>query len=373
MKAAVVHGFGEPLKIEEVPTPEPGEGEIVVKIETSGLCHTDIHAAHGDWPVKPKLPLIPGHEGVGIVQSVGRGVTEVQEGERVAIPWLGYACGACEYCASGWETLCEKQLNTGYLLDGSYAEYAKAFAKYVGRVPEGVDPFEAAPLTCAGVTTYKAVKVSGARSSDLVAVFGIGGLGHLALQYARIAGAAVVAVDLSDEKLELARDLGAEYTVNARNQDPVEEIKKLGGADAVIATAVSPRAFEQGMQSLKRGGTIVFVALPADNYVKLPIFETVLNGIKVVGSIVGTRLDLKEVFELHALGKTRVIYEKRQLDTVNEDFEEIEQGKVDARLVFDFGISEPSVRKEGVLTAESERPSEQPTGEAGEHRGPLPG
>lgn len=373
MKAAVVHEFKQPLSIEDVPKPEPGEGEVVVKIETSGLCHTDIHAAHGDWPVKPKLPLIPGHEGVGIVEAVGRGVAEVEEGERVAIPWLGYACGACEYCASGWETLCEKQLNTGYFLDGGYAEYAKAFAKYVGRVPAGVDPFEAAPLTCAGVTTYKAVKVSGARPSDLVAVFGVGGLGHLAMQYAKIAGAAVVAVDVTEEKTRLALELGADYAINAREQDPVEEIKKLGGADAAIATAAAPRPAEQAYGSLKRGGTLVFVGLPADNYVRLPIFETVLNGITVKGSIVGTRLDLQEVFELHAMGRTRVIYEKRHLDSVNEDFAAVESGEVGARLVFDFGVREPSRRKEGVLTGESKGPSEQPTGAVGEHAGPVPG
>lgn len=373
MKAAVVHDFAEPLRIEEVPKPEPGAGEVVVKIEASGLCHTDIHAAHGDWPVKPKLPLIPGHEGIGIVESVGSGVTEVDEGERVAIPWLGYACGACEYCASGWETLCEHQLNTGYFIDGSYAEYTKAYAKYVGRVPEGVDPFEAAPLSCAGVTTYKAVKVSGARSSDLVAVFGVGGLGHMAVQYAKIAGAAVVAVDLFDDKLQLAKELGAEYTVNAREQDPAEEIKKLGGADAAIATAVSPRAFEQAYSSLRRGGTLVFVGLPADNHVQLPIFETVLNGINITGSIVGTRVDLAEVFELHAAGKTRVVYEKRQLDSVNEDFEEIEEGKVDARLVFDFGEEQPTRQPAGVMTEEREGPTGQPTGETKEHSGPIPG
>jgi alcohol dehydrogenase, propanol-preferring len=373
MKAAVVHDFTLPLRIEDVPKPEPGDGEIVVEIETSGLCHTDIHAAHGDWPIKPKLPLIPGHEGIGIVEDIGRGVEEIQEGDRVAIPWLGYACGACEYCASGWETLCEKQLNTGYFLDGGYAEYTKGFAKFVGRVPKEVDPFEAAPLTCAGVTTYKAVKVSGARPSDLVAVFGIGGLGHLAMQYARIAGAAVVAVDLTDEKLKLAKNLGTEYTVNAREQDPVEEIKKLGGADAVVSTAVAPVAFEQGFNSLKRGGTIVFVALPADNYAQLPIFETVLNGIHIVGSIVGTRVDLQEVFELHAMGKTKVMLEKREIESVNEDFEAVEKGEVSARLVFDFGVSEPSRQPEGVLTQEAEQPSEQPTGETGERRGPMPG
>jgi alcohol dehydrogenase, propanol-preferring len=336
MQAAVVHEFTSPLRLEEVAKPEPGQGEIVVKIEASGLCHTDIHAAHGDWPVKPKLPFIPGHEGVGIVEMVGPGVIEVKEGDRVAIPWLGYACGTCEYCVSGWETLCEKQLNTGYFLDGAYAEYVKAFARYVGKVPANMKSLEAAPLTCAGVTTYKAVKVSGARSTDLVAIFGIGGLGHMALQYAKIAGATVVAVDLVDEKLELAKKLGVDYTVNGRTEDPVEVIKKLGGADAAISLAVSPRAFEQAFRSLRRGGTLTFVALPADNYMQLPIFETVLNGNKIVGSIVGTRLDLAEVFDLHAAGKTRVIYETRHLEDVNHAFEEVEQARIPARLVFDM-------------------------------------
>jgi alcohol dehydrogenase, propanol-preferring len=179
-------------------------------------------------------------------------------------------------------------------------------------------------------------------------------------------------VDLFDEKLKLARDLGAEYTVNAREQDPVEEIKKLGGADAVIATAVSPIAFEQGFGSLKRGGTLVFVGLPKDNEIQLPIFETVLNGIHVVGSIVGTRVDLQEVFELHAMGRTKVVHEKRNLEEINEAIEEVEEGRVDARVVFDMGVEEPARHPKGVLTQEAEQPSEQPTGE-GEHRGPVPG
>src|SRR5215471_7805303 len=336
MKAAVVHGFREPLMIEDVPRRELAPGQVRVRVEASGLCHTDIHAAHGDWPVKPTLPLIPGHEGVGSVESVGAGVTEVKEGDRVAIPWLGYACGTCEYCISGWETLCQQQLNTGYSIPGSYAEYAPAFARYVARVPARVSSLDAAPLTCAGVTTYKALKVSGARPSDLVAIFGIGGLGHMALQYAKIAGASVVAVDLVDEKLELAKRLGADYTVNARTEDPVEAIKKLGGADAAISLAVSPRAFEQAYRALRRGGTLVFVALPADNYMQLPIFETVLNGIKIVGSIVGTPIDLAEVFELHAAGRTKVIYETRRLEDVNHAFEEVEKAAVPARLVFDM-------------------------------------
>jgi alcohol dehydrogenase, propanol-preferring len=334
MTAAVVEDFTKPLVVKRVPKPVPGAHEILVRVETSGLCHTDIHAAHGDWPVKPTPPFIPGHEGIGLVEEVGQGVDEVAIGDRVAMPWLGYACGTCEYCVSGWETLCLEQKNTGYSIDGGFAEYMKANSRYVVKVPEGVDPIDAAPLTCAGVTTYKAIKVAGTRPSDLVAIFGVGGLGHLALQYARIAGARVVAVDLHDEKLALAKQLGAEFTVNATREDPVDAIQNLGGADQAVALAVAPAAFQQAYRSLRRGGTLVFVALPPENTIELPIFETVLNGITVVGSIVGTRVDLREVFELHAAGLTKVISEVRPLDSVNEAIAEVEAGTVPARIVF---------------------------------------
>ncbi len=334
MKAAVVEDFAKPLVVRDVAKPIAGPGEIVVRMETSGLCHTDIHAAHGDWPVKPKPPFIPGHEGIGVVEQLGPGVREVALGDRVAMPWLGYACGTCDYCVSGWETLCHEQKNTGYSMDGGFAEYVKAYGRYVVKVPPGVDPVDAAPLACAGVTTYKAVKIARTRPSDLVAIFGVGGLGHLALQYARIAGGRVVAVDLQDDKLALAKELGAEFTVNASTEDPAEAIQRLGGADQAIALAVSPRAFEQAYRSLRRGGTLVFVGLPAENTVELPIFETVLNGITVVGSIVGTRVDLREVFELHAAGLTRVITEVRSLEGVNQAIEDVEAGRVPARVVF---------------------------------------
>jgi propanol-preferring alcohol dehydrogenase len=334
-RAAVVHAFGDPLTVEDVAAPALAPGQVRVRVEASGLCHTDIHAAHGDWPVKPSPPFIPGHEGVGTVIELGPGVAEVAVGDRVAMPWLGYACGTCDHCVSGWETLCLEQQNMGYSIDGSFGEEAVAYARYVVKVPEGVDSFDAAPLTCAGVTTYKAVKVAGTRSSDLVAVFGVGGLGHMAIQYAAIAGGRVIGVDLIDEKLELARELGAEFTVNAAKEDPVEAIQRLGGADQAIALAVSPKAFEQAYRSLRRGGTLVFVALPADNEVTIPIFETVLNGITIVGSIVGTRTDLREVFELHAAGKTHVTREIRPLDDVNEAIADVEAGRVTARVVFE--------------------------------------
>ena len=334
-RAAVVHAFGQPLTVEQVPTPELAPGQVRVKVQACGLCHTDIHAAGGDWPIKPSPPFIPGHEGVGIVTQLGPGVSEVAVGDRVAMPWLGYACGVCDYCVSGWETLCLSQEMMGYTIDGAFGEYATPYARYVVKVPESLDSFDAAPLTCAGVTTYKAVKVAGTRSSDFVAVFGVGGLGHLAIQYAAIAGGRVVAVDVIDEKLELARELGAEFTVNAAKEDPVEAIQRLGGVNQAIALAVSPSAFEQAYRSLRRGGTLVFVALPADNDVKIPIFETVLNGITIVGSIVGTRKDLREVFALHAAGRTRVIRETRPLADVNQAIADVEAGRVAARIVLE--------------------------------------
>lgn len=338
MKAAVVHEFGAPLVVEEVPRPEPGPGQVLVRVEAAGLCHTDIHAAQGDWPVKPELPLIPGHEGVGIVEAVGPTEVEgIAVGDRVAIPWLGYACGQCRYCNDGRETLCARQLRTGYSIDGSYAEYVIGYARHVVKVPDGVSPIDGAPLTCAGVTTYKAVKVSGARPASLVAVVGVGGLGHLGVQYARIAGAEVIAVDVSEERLKTAQDLGADHLVHAGEQDPAEEIQKLGGADAVILTAASPKPVAQAYNSLAPGGTLVFVGLPKEDQVNVPIFGTVLNGITLRGSIVGTHQDLTEVFALHQLGRTRVLSERRRLEQVNEAFVEVLDGSAAApRLVFEF-------------------------------------
>jgi propanol-preferring alcohol dehydrogenase len=227
MHAAVVTDFTSPLEIQDRPVPVPGAGQVLVRIEASGLCHTDIHAAHGDWPVKPTPPFVPGHEGVGIVEALGAGVTNRSVGERVALPWLGHACGHCDYCVSGWETLCESQQNTGYSIDGGLAEFALADADYVVPVPAGVSAHDAAPLTCAGVTTYKAIKVAGIRPTERVAVFGVGGLGHLAVQYAALVGGSVIAVDVEQAKFDLAGELGAHHLVNARETDPVAAIEQM--------------------------------------------------------------------------------------------------------------------------------------------------
>ncbi|WP_194411004.1 alcohol dehydrogenase AdhP [Microbacterium cremeum] len=336
MRAAVVTGFGSPAEVEERSVPQPGPGQVLVRLEACGLCHTDIHAMRGDWPVKAHLPLVPGHEGVGIIEQLGDGVTSRTVGQRVAMPWLGYACGECRYCVDGRENLCEQQFNNGYGVDGGYAEYMLAEARFAVPVPDGVTPMDAAPLTCAGVTTYAAIKNARITPGETVAVFGVGGLGHLAVQYARLVGAKVIAVDVTDEKLALATALGADHVVNARTDDPVEAIRRLGGADAAVVLAVVPAVFRQAFDALNRGGRLVLVSLPADGELTVPIFDTVLKGISIIGSIVGTRQDLAEVFALHAAGRTHVITEARELQDVNASVDEVLAGTVPARLVFAY-------------------------------------
>ncbi|MBJ8027548.1 alcohol dehydrogenase AdhP [Bacillus cereus group sp. N21] len=336
MKAAVVNEFKEKLEVKEVPKPKAELGEVLVHIEACGVCHTDLHAAHGDWPVKPKLPLIPGHEGVGVIEEVGEGVTHVKVGDRVGVPWLYSACGHCEYCLSGRETLCLDQHNAGYSVDGGYAEYCVAAADYVVKVPDNLEFVDAAPLFCAGVTTYKALKASEAKPGDWVAIFGIGGLGHLAVQYAKAMGLHVVAVDTVDDKLELAKELGADLAVNPLKEDAAAWIfKKVKGVHASICTAVSKPAFDQAYRSVRRGGACVAVGLPPE-MMEVPIFDTVLNGVKIIGSIVGTRKDLQETLQFAAEGKVKAIIETRHLDEINEIFSEMEEGKINGRVVLDM-------------------------------------
>ncbi|WP_404380377.1 zinc-dependent alcohol dehydrogenase [Knoellia locipacati] len=315
--------------------PSPQAGQVVVKIEASGLCHTDIHAARGDWPVKPKMPLIPGHEGVGHVVEVGPGDSLVQVGDRVALPWLGHACGHCRYCVGGSETYCLTPQYMGYTMDGSYADYTLAYASHVVKIPDSVSWIDAAPITCAGVTTYKAVKVARPQPGETAMIVGIGGLGHMALQYANIFGATTIAVDVEDEKLQLAKDLGAAHVIDGRGNQG-EELAALGGVDVAIVTVPSPAAMLAAHESLNPQGRLVLVGLPADNRFELPVFETVLKGISVIGSLVGTRNDLLECFALHASGRTRVVTETRRLEDVNECFDEVLSGRVPARLVFDM-------------------------------------
>ncbi|MFJ1268263.1 alcohol dehydrogenase AdhP [Legionella lytica] len=339
MKAAVVKEFQKPLVIEEVPIPEPQAGQIQVKIVASGVCHTDLHAADGDWPIKPTLPFIPGHEGVGFVSAVGAGVTNVKEGDRVGIPWLHHSCGHCSFCLGGWETLCESQLNTGYSVNGSFAEYLIADPNFVGHIPAAVDSLEIAPVLCAGVTVYKGLKMTDTQPGNWVVISGIGGLGHMAVQYANAMGLNVVAVDIDDKKLVLAKQLGASLTVNALHVDPVSFLKKeIGGAHGVLVTAVSIKAFEQAQGMLRRGGTVVLNGLPP-GFFPVSIFDMVLEGITLRGSIVGTRLDLQESLAFAAEGKVKATIMTEKLEHINTVFEQLKQGKINGRIVLDMGCS----------------------------------
>ncbi|MDT8879622.1 alcohol dehydrogenase AdhP [Halomonas saccharevitans] len=336
MKAAVVRKFGEPLTIEEVPTPRPKRGEILVKVAASGVCHTDLHAVHGDWPVKPEPPFIPGHEGVGHIVAVGEGVSHVKEGDRVGVPWLYSACGHCEHCLGGWETLCESQQNTGYSVNGGFADYTLADAGYVGRLPDNVDFLEIAPVLCAGVTVYKGLKMTDTRPGQWVVISGIGGLGHMAVQYARAMGLNVAAVDIDDAKLALAERLGASVTVNAMQTDPATYIKKaIGGAHGALVTAVSPKAFDQAQGMLRRGGTLVLNGLPPGDF-PLPIFGTVLNGLTIRGSIVGTRQDLQESLDFAGEGKVKATVATDRLENINDVFQRMIEGRIEGRVVLDM-------------------------------------
>jgi len=337
MKAAVVHAFGQPLEIEQVPVPDVPPGQVLVKVEASGVCHTDLHAASGDWPVKPRLPFIPGHEGVGFVAAVGTGVKGVKEGDRVGVPWLHTACGRCEHCITGWETLCDEQQMTGYTVNGGYAEYVLADPGYVGHLPDGVSFAEIAPVLCAGVTVYKGLKVLDCKPGDWVAISGIGGLGHLAVQYAKAMGFHVIAVDIDDAKLALARRLGAEMTLNAATQDPVADVQRaLRGAHGVLVTAVSRSAFSQALGMLHKRGTMSLVGLPPGDFA-LPIFDVVLNAKTVRGSIVGTRKDLQEALAFAGEGKVHTIFTEDRLDNINAVFDRMKQGDIEGRVVMRIG------------------------------------
>ncbi|HET7203662.1 MAG TPA: alcohol dehydrogenase AdhP [Steroidobacteraceae bacterium] len=334
MKAAVVRNFHEPLAIEELPVPEPQHGEVLVKIAATGVCHTDLHAAEGDWPVKPSLPFVPGHEGVGVVAAVGAGVRNVKEGDPVGIAWLHDACGACEVCVSGWETLCEAQRNSGYSVNGSFAEYAIGAAAYVGRLPRNPDFVHLAPILCAGVTTYKGIKETEAKAGEWIVISGIGGLGHIAVQYAKAMGLHVVALDVAEDKLALARSLGADLAVDGRAPDAPEQVLRAtgGGAHGVLVTAVSPSAFSQALSIVRRRGTISLVGLPPGTF-PIPIFDVVLKRITLRGSIVGNRNDLAEAIEFAVEGKVRAHVHEARLTEINRVFSDMKAGRIDGRIV----------------------------------------
>jgi alcohol dehydrogenase, propanol-preferring len=337
MQAAVVEAFDKPLVLREWDLPLPQAGQILVKTEACGVCHTDLHAARGDWPVKPTPPFIPGHEGIGLVAAVGAGVTNVKEGDRVGVPWLYSACGHCEYCLSAWETVCGSAQFGGYTVNGGFADYILANPNFVAHIPDRLSAIDAAPIICAGVTTYKGIKEAATKPGDWLVVSGAGGLGHLAIQYAKAMGLHVCAVDIDDRKLAHAKLLGADETVNAKLPDAVQLVKKAtdGGAHGVLITAPSLAAFKQGVAMTRKRGTCVLTGLPPGEF-PFPLFDVVLNCITVRGSLVGTRQDMAEALAFAAEGKVRADIELQPLSAVNEVLDRLGRGEVAARVVLEF-------------------------------------
>lgn len=337
MQAAVVEEFGKPLVLKELDIPTPGPGQILVKTEACGVCHTDLHAANGDWPLKPALPFTPGHEGIGIVTALGAGVTAVKEGDRVGVPWLYSACGHCEFCLAAREPVCAEAQFGGYTKNGGFAEYIVADPNYVAHIPAGLAAREAAPLICAGITSYKGIKETQARPGEWVVVSGVGGLGHLGIQYAKAMGLHVCAVDIDDGKLAHAKRLGADAVVNAKDGDPIAAVRKAtgGGAHGVLITAPSLGAFKQGVGMTRKSGTCVLVGLPPGEF-PTPLFDVVANCITIRGSFVGNRRDMAEALAFAADGKVKADIELQPLSAINNVFHRLAHGDVPSRVVLEF-------------------------------------
>jgi propanol-preferring alcohol dehydrogenase len=351
MQAAVVTAFGKPLEIQEWDVPSPGPGQILVKTEACGVCHTDLHAARGDWPLKPTLPFIPGHEGIGLVVALGAGVTIVKEGDRVGVPWLYSACGHCEYCLKAWEPVCPEAEFGGYTKNGGFAEYILADPNYVAHVPKGLSARNAAPLICAGITTYKGIKEANVKAGEWIAISGAGGLGHLAIQYAKVMGLQICAIDIDDDKLALAKSLGADLLINAKQGDPAATLKKEtgGGAHGVLITAPSLSAFKQGIEMTRKCGTCVLVGLPPGDF-PVPLFGVVADCITIRGSFVGNREDMAEALSFAVDGRVKADIEMQPLSAINQVFDRLQHGKVAGRVVLDFvGAETKSDRSEQAL------------------------
>ncbi|UKH19628.1 alcohol dehydrogenase AdhP [Actinobacillus pleuropneumoniae] len=336
MRAAVVAPQCDgTVEIVERDIPEIKNGEALVEVEYCGVCHTDLHVAAGDYGKKPGRIL--GHEGIGIVKSIAPDVTNLKVGDRVSIAWMFESCGSCEYCTTGRETLCRSVKNAGYTVDGGMATHCVVTADYAVKVPDGLDPAQASSITCAGVTTYKGIKVSGVRAGQWIAIYGAGGLGNLAVQYAKkVFGARVIAIDINDDKLAFAKEVGADLTINPLKEDSVQVIQeKAGGAHAAVVTAVSKVAFNAAVNCVRAGGRVVAIGLPPET-MDLSIPRIVLDGIEIVGSLVGTRQDLAEAFQFGAEGLVVPLVQLRRLDEANDIFQEMRDGKIQGRMVIDM-------------------------------------
>ena len=335
MKAAILHEFKKPLTIEDVVRPTPAAHEVLIEVQACGVCHSDLHVADGDWPQLipiTKRPLILGHEITGCVVEKGGSVNHLELGDRVGVPWVHWTCGECEFCREGNENRCVKQQITGVTVDGGYAEFVKAPASHALKIPDELSCIDAAPLFCAGVTVYRALKHAGIQPGQRLAVFGVGGLGHLAVQIGQGLGATISAIDVSDEKLEHARGLGASVTLNATKDNVVKELRRTGGVHAALVTSAAKAAYDMAFPAVRPGGILLVVGLPSDSICFQPI-QMAAGEVHIQASSVGTRQDMREVLAMAAGGKVRCEVETRPLAQVNEALERVRDGKVRGRIV----------------------------------------
>lgn len=336
MRAAVLRQLGAPLEFEDRELPAPGPHQVLVRVEACGLCGIDLRIARGEWPVAPPLPRVLGHETAGRVAAVGREVAHLRDGDRVVVPRLGWACGRCEYCLSGFESRCRQRRSVGFDLDGGFATYQVAEGDFVVKVPWGVQPLDAACLSCAGATAFRAVLTAGVSPGDICAVWGVGGVGHLAVQYAHLAGADVVAVDRVEDKVTMAHEIGARDVVNASVDDPVDALQRRGGAHVGILAAPSKPALLDAVRALRPGGRLVVVAVPDAGSLELPVVDFVQSGITIAGTVGANRLDVMRALALHAAGHTRVVHQARGLAGANAAMAEVQDHRTPARLVFEM-------------------------------------
>jgi len=339
MKAAVLRDFKTPLTVQDVPLPQPTASEVLIKVEVCGVCHSDLHVADGDWSQLAgivKRPLILGHEVVGTIVEVGSAVQGVKVGDRVGVPWIHWTCGKCEFCREGNENLCVRQQITGVTVDGGYAEFVKAPATHVTRIPDNLASEQAAPLLCAGVTVHRALKQSRITNGQRLAVFGVGGLGHLAVQIGRELGAEVTAIDISEEKLALAKSLGASRTLNAASDKVVQQLRSQGGVHVALVTSAAKTAYDMAFYCVRPTGVLLAVGLPAQDICFPPILMAA-GEIRIQASAVGTRQDLQEILAMGAAGKVHCEVATQPLSQANEVLEQLRGGKVSGRLVLSTG------------------------------------
>ena len=335
MKAAVLREFKSPLSMEDVPKPSLAAGEILIEVHACGVCHSDLHVADGDWPqIVPitKKPLILGHEIAGRVAEVGEQVSNLRVGDRVGVPWVYWTCGVCDFCREGNENLCSKQKITGVTVDGGYAEFVKAPATHATKIPDELAFSDAAPLFCAGVTVYRALRRAKLMPGQRLAIFGVGGLGHLAVQIGAGLGAAVTAIDLSDEKLAQARALGASTALNATSANVVKEIRRAGSAHVVLITSAAKAAYDSAFPCVRPTGTLLVVGLPSENICFPPILMAATE-VRVQASSVGTREDLRELLTMAAGGQIRCHVTTRPLAEANQALEDLRKGAITGRVV----------------------------------------